>query len=91
MTPNYDEQMARMNAIMRQLQDTLVVVSAIQERQANVQRPQPEEIDAIRERQAESERIRLHIEQNLDEATDKLNALIELMDRHQREHGEGRA
>jgi hypothetical protein len=31
------------------------------------------------------------VETGLAEATDKLNALIDLMDRHLREHGEGKA
>lgn len=81
MTPNYEERIARLDRVMKQLEDTQIVMAAIQERQAEVQRLQAEESVA------HAERIK-HIETNLAEATDKLNALINLMDRHQKEHRE---
>jgi len=56
-----------------ELKDTLVVVTEIQRRQAQVQKLQAEEVDAVREQIA-------HIRQNLDKATDKLNGLIGWLD-----------
>ena len=83
---DYEARLARRDWVMTQLEDTQIVMASIEERQAGVQRLQAEEIDAIRSRQAEHETTVRHIESNLAEATDKLNALIDLMDRHQREH-----
>jgi hypothetical protein len=72
---------------IKELQDTLVVVSEIQRRQAEVQKLQAYELDAMREwRQtmrdemsAHSKRM-AHIDQTLHEAGDKLNGLIGYLD-----------
>ena len=56
-----------------EIKDTLVVMAEIQRRQAEVQKTQAEEIDAVRRQMA-------HIRQNLDEATDKLNGIIGWLD-----------
>ena len=73
------------------VQDTLVVMAEIQRRQAEVQKIQAEELDAVRERMTTfhekmlagyelHEKRMAHIEQNLDEISDKLNGLIGFMD-----------
>ncbi len=66
------------------VQDTLVVMAEIQRRQAEVQKIQAEELDAIRERVRKDDELHrkrmAHIEQNLEEITDKLNGLIGFMD-----------
>lgn len=63
-----------------QLQDTLVVMAEIQRRQAQVQKTQAEELDAMREGYKLHEKRMAHIEQNLDEISDKLNGLIGFLD-----------
>ena len=69
---------------IKQLQDTLIVVAAIQERQAKVQRLQAEELDALRTMLIEG--LKLHEEANrkfdekMAEIEDKLNGLIGYMD-----------
>ncbi len=45
-----------MDPTLKSLQDTLVVVTAIQERQAKVQKVQAEELDALRRRNDEMQR-----------------------------------
>ena len=55
------------------LKDTLVVMAEIQRRQAEVQRTQAEGL-------ATHEKEIAHIRRNLVEATDKLNALIDIVD-----------
>jgi hypothetical protein len=78
-------------AAIRQLQNTLVVMASIQERQAAVQKTQADELEAVRDFMLEStrrheEQLRLHeermarIDQNLIEITDKLNGLIGYLD-----------
>lgn len=76
------------DATIRQLQDTLVVVTAVQERQAAVQRLQAEELDAAREhlriiragQELHEQRMKLFDEKML-EIEDKLNGLIGYLDR----------
>ena len=67
-------------AEINSLKDTLVVMAEIQRRQADVQRTQAER-SAEHEREiATHEKEIAHIRSNLSEATDKLNALIEIVD-----------
>jgi hypothetical protein len=81
--------------VIRELQDTLVVVSEIQRRQAEVQKLQAHELDALREWRdrmredmaAHSKRM-AHIEQSLEEAGDKLNGLIGYLDNLRRDKPE---
>ena len=67
-----------------QLKDTLVVVAEIQRRQAEVQKIQAQELDAMREQMVKGyelhEKRMAHVEQNLEEISDKLNGLIGFMD-----------
>jgi hypothetical protein len=63
-----------------ELKDTLIVVTEIQRRQAEVQKLQAQELDALREAKALHEAQMAHIRQNLDEATDKLNGIIGWLD-----------
>ncbi len=67
-------------AEIKKLQDTLVVVTEIQRRQAEVQRIQAEETDAVRERQSASEARFERIETSLAEAGEKINALVAILD-----------
>jgi hypothetical protein len=71
------------NAI-KELQNTLVVVSEIQRRQAEVQKLQAHEMDALREMFREGmkghEERMAHFEQSMSEAGDKLNGLIGYLD-----------
>ena len=60
-------------AEINSLKDTLVVMAEIQRRQADVQLTQAERV-------AEHDREIAHIRHNLSEATDKLNALIDIVD-----------
>ena len=60
-------------AEINSLKDTLVVMAEIQRRQADVQRTQAERV-------AEHDKWMGRVERNLAEATDKLNALIEIVD-----------
>jgi cell division protein ZapA (FtsZ GTPase activity inhibitor) len=62
--------------VIKELQDTLVVVSEIQRRQAEVQKLQALESDAMRERIQRHEEWLAHMQQTLEEAGDKLNGLI---------------
>ena len=71
---------------MRRLEDTQIVMTAIQERQASVQRIQVDELDAVRARQQASETWFERIETNLAKATENLNAIISLVDQHLNEH-----
>jgi hypothetical protein len=65
---------------IKELQDTLVVVSEIQRRQAEVQKLQAIELDAMREAYRLHEKRMEHFEQNMHEAGDKLNRLIGYLD-----------
>jgi hypothetical protein len=71
-----------------QIKDTLVVMAEIQRRQASVQKTQAEELDAMHEKMIKGyelhEKRMAHIEQNLEEITDKLNGLIGFMDGYTR-------
>jgi ABC-type phosphate transport system auxiliary subunit len=67
------------NAI-KELQDTLVVVSEIQRRQAEVQKLQAQELDAMREAYRLHEKRMAHFDENMHEAGDKLNGLIGYLD-----------
>jgi predicted nucleic acid-binding Zn-ribbon protein len=80
---------------IKQLQDTLIVVAAIQERQAKVQRLQAEELDAVRtlliegqklheQRMAKFDEKMLEIEEKMLEIEDKLNGLIGYLDYRRR-------
>ena len=64
-------------------------MAEIQRRQAEVQKLQAEEMSSLREMFREGmsnhEKRMAHIEQNLDEASDKLNGLIGYLD--DRDHG----
>lgn len=69
------------------LKDTLVVMAALERRQAEVQKLQAHELDSMcellvemREGMALHEKRMAHIERNLEEATDKLNGLIGFRD-----------
>jgi hypothetical protein len=65
---------------IKDLQNTLVVVAEIQRRQAEVQKLQALELDAMREAYRLHEKRMAHFEQNMNEAGDKLNGLIGYMD-----------
>jgi len=70
--------------VIKELQNTLVVVSEIQRRQAEVQKLQAYDMDALREMfrdgmKAHEERM-AHFEQSMNEAGDKLNGLIGYLD-----------
>ena len=60
-------------AEIKGLKDTLLVVAEIQRREGDVQRTQAERL-------AEHEKWMGRVERNLAEATDKLNALIGVVD-----------
>jgi uncharacterized coiled-coil DUF342 family protein len=76
------------------LKDTLVVMAALERHHAEVQKLQAQELDAMRAQTAEireqmvemragmvlHEKRMAHIEQNLEEISDKLNGLIGFMD-----------
>lgn len=62
------------------LRDTLTVMVEIQRRQAEVQKLQAQELDAMRQGMMLHEKQIAHIRQNLDEATDKLNGIIGWLD-----------
>jgi hypothetical protein len=70
--------------VIKELQDTLVVVSEIQRRQAEVQKLQAYEMDALREMFREGmkrhEEWRAHFEQSMNEAGNKLNGLVGYLD-----------
>jgi hypothetical protein len=66
--------------VIRELQDTLVVVSEIQRRQAEVQKIQALELDAMREGYRRHEEWQAQFEQNMHEMGDKLNGLIGYLD-----------
>jgi len=67
-----------------QIKDTLVVMAEIQRCQAEVQKIQAQELDAMREQMVKGyelhEKRMAHVEQNLEEISDKLNGLIGFMD-----------
>ncbi len=69
-----------MEAVIRQLQDTATVMAGIQARQAEVQKGQAEWLASHEKRMAESDKRFQQIEQNLLEATEKLNGLIVTVD-----------
>jgi|HubBroStandDraft_6_1064221.scaffolds.fasta_scaffold1324947_2 hypothetical protein len=69
------------------LKDTLVVMAALERHHAEVQKLQAHELDSMRELMVEMrqgmalhEKRMTHVEQNLEEITDKLNGLIGFMD-----------
>lgn len=70
-----------MEAAIRGLQDAMVVTAHLEKRQSAPLKQHAAELDELAS-------FRRRTEQNLAEATDKLNALIDLMDRHLREGGE---
>jgi hypothetical protein len=70
-----------------QLKDAVVVMAALQRHHAEVQKLQAQELDAMREVMVEMREgfkmheVRMkHVEQNIEEITDKLNGLIGFMD-----------
>jgi hypothetical protein len=65
-TPMGNEQM---QAAIKELQDTMVVM-------AHIEKSQSEHIGELLQFRIESEKFRLRTEQNLAEITDKLNGLI---------------
>jgi hypothetical protein len=76
-----------MEQVIRQLQDTATVMAGIQARQAEVLKGHGEwleqhELTLMRHKEwhAEHERTLAQIESNLREATEKLNALIVVVD-----------
>jgi hypothetical protein len=81
---DFELRMAKMETMMRSLQDTQIVMASIQERQARVQKLQAGELDAMR---ARFERI----ETSLAEAGDKINALVTMMAQHVREPHPGQS
>jgi hypothetical protein len=66
------------------LKDTLVVIAALERHLAEVQKLQAHELDAMRtlmrDGMALHEKRMAHVEQNLEEITDKLNGMIGFMD-----------
>jgi hypothetical protein len=73
---------------IKELQNTLVVVSEIQRRQAEVQKLQAYELDAMREAYRLHEKRMAHFEQSMNEAGDKLNGLIGYLDGLKRDQPE---
>ena len=72
-----------MQGAIKQLQETAIVMAGIQARQAEALKGHEHQSNL-----AEHERRMTHIETNLSEATDKLNALISIVDdlaRHRKE------
>ena len=76
-----------MEAVIRQLQDTATVMAGIQARQAAVLRGHGEWLEqheqtiaTHKQRMAESDKRLSQIEQNLLETTEKLNALVVIVD-----------
>ena len=73
---------------IKQLQDTLIVVAAIQERQAKVQRLQAEELDALRTMLIEGQKLHeqrmAKFDEKMLEIEDKLNGLIGYLDYRRR-------
>jgi hypothetical protein len=69
---------------IKQLQETLIVVSAIQERQAKVQRIQAEDLDALRTMLIDGQRLHeqrmARFDETMIEIEDKLNGLIGYLD-----------
>jgi hypothetical protein len=85
-----------MEAVIRQLQDTATVMAGIQARQAEVQKGQAEWLDSHEKRMAEHDKQMAEsrkrfeqIEQNLLEATEKLNAIIVIVDDLERRRKNG--
>jgi hypothetical protein len=66
--------------LQKEFNDTLVVVSEIQRRQAEVQKLQAFEMDALRDRIKQHEEWPAHFEETMSEAGDKLNGLIGYLD-----------
>jgi hypothetical protein len=71
--------------VIAQLQDMVIVMAGIQERQANVQKGQAEWLEQLQAGWDQHEKRMAHVEQNLAEITDKLNALIGYIDGMQRD------
>ena len=69
-----------MEAVIRQLQDTMVVMAEIQRRQAAVLKDQAEWIAGQEMRTKEIERQEARHAQKMAEFDDKLNALIPIVD-----------
>ena len=65
-----------MQAAIKELQETAIVMSGIQARQAAALKDQAEWLDGHEKRLREHDELLKRIELNLAEATDKLNALI---------------
>ena len=66
--------------VIKQLQDTLIVMAEIQRRQAEVLKMQAEGLAEHEDRIREHEERMKHIELTLSEIGDKLNGLIGFMD-----------
>ncbi len=80
-----------MQAAIKELQETAIVMSGIQARQAAALKDQAEWLEQHEKRmrrheewQEQHEKTMRHIEMNLAEATDKLNALINIVDDRRR-------
>jgi septal ring factor EnvC (AmiA/AmiB activator) len=77
---DYDASIQRLQEVQKQLEDTLVVMAAIQERQARVQREQAEELDTLRARERAHDKWLANFEEKMSEIEDKLNGLIGYLD-----------
>ena len=69
-----------MQTVIRELQETLIVVTAIQERQAQVLKGHSEWLEQHEKSMTDHRKRMEHVEMNLSEATDKLNGLISFVD-----------
>jgi len=69
-----------MQAAIKELQETAIVMAGIQARQAAALKDQAEWLNGHEKRMREHEERMQRIELNLAEATDKLNALINIVD-----------
>ena len=78
-----------MKEVIKELQDTLVVVTAIQERQAKVLKGSGQWLEEHEKSMTEHGRRMEHIEMNPSEATNKLNGLIAFVDDQARRRRNG--
>jgi hypothetical protein len=72
--------MSNIEQAVKELQDTLVVISEIERRQSSLLKEHSERIVYLERLAQESAEFRHRTEQNLAEITDKLNGLIGYVD-----------
>ena len=82
---------AALEAMVRGQSHLLESQSGLEQGHKDLLRSQILMQDELRQFASKSEARFQSIETNLKEATDKINALIDLMDHHLRDHREGRA